>query len=56
MLLTVKQVAKLLNVNDATVRKWISEGKLAAVKIGRIIRVEEKEVFNFVEENTYRGE
>jgi excisionase family DNA binding protein len=31
--LTVKEIAKRMNVTDATVRVWINTGKLAAYKL-----------------------
>ncbi|HZS78234.1 MAG TPA: helix-turn-helix domain-containing protein [Ktedonobacteraceae bacterium] len=35
-MLTVKQVAQRINVDEATVRRWIQAGELRAVNIGRI--------------------
>lgn len=33
-LLTLKQVASILKVNPATLRRWDNEGRLKAVRIG----------------------
>lgn len=35
-MLTVKQVARRMNVDEATVRRWIQAGNLRAVNIGRV--------------------
>jgi excisionase family DNA binding protein len=35
-MLTVKQVADRMNVDEKTVRKWIQSGQLRALNIGRI--------------------
>jgi excisionase family DNA binding protein len=34
-LLGIKEVAKLLSVSPATLRKWDNEGKLPAIKISK---------------------
>jgi excisionase family DNA binding protein len=38
-LLTIDDVAKLLKISKASVRRHIKEGRLKAVRIGRIIRI-----------------
>ena len=35
-MLTVKQVAERLNVDEKTVRRWIQRGDLVALNIGRL--------------------
>jgi excisionase family DNA binding protein len=35
-LLTVKQVADIMSVDEKTVRSWIQRGELRAVNIGRL--------------------
>ncbi len=35
-MLTVKQVARRMNVDEATVRRWIQAGRLRAVNIGHL--------------------
>ena len=37
--LTVAEVAKLLKINEQTVRNWIDRGELAAVRAGRRVRI-----------------
>lgn len=43
-LLTVKQVAELLQLHEMTIRRYIRAGKLEAVRVGRRIRVPRAEV------------
>jgi excisionase family DNA binding protein len=41
---SLKEAAEILSLAVVTLRLWISEGKLASVKIGRTIRVTESEI------------
>ena len=43
-LLTIKQLAALLNVSVKTVRRRIASGKLVAIRDGAIVRIDPKEV------------
>lgn len=36
---SINTAAQLLEVNTKTVRRWISQGKLPARRIGRMIRI-----------------
>jgi len=47
--LTVRQVAILLKVHHLTVRRYINEGKLKAVRIGGNIRVSQHDLQTFSE-------
>lgn len=47
-MLTVQEVADYLQVTPRAVRSWIKQGKLKAVKIGRIIRIREEDLSNLV--------
>ena len=38
-LLTTEQAAQRLAVTEAAVRKWISQGRLPAVRLGRCVRL-----------------
>lgn len=42
--MTVPQVAIVLNTTQATVRRWIVEGRLPGVKIGDMYRISSVEV------------
>jgi excisionase family DNA binding protein len=43
-----EDISKKYNVNPATVRKWIREGKLEAVKLGVLWRISETALQEFV--------
>jgi len=44
---TVAQLAVRWQVNPRTVRRWIDEGKLAAVRVGDLVRVPADQVRAF---------
>lgn len=46
---TLKEVAHLLQVNVITVRRWIQDEKLKAVKLGKEYRVKETDLKEFLE-------
>lgn len=50
-LLTVEQVAELLQVHWQTVLNYIKGGKLRAVKLGKGYRIEKQEVDRFILNN-----
>jgi excisionase family DNA binding protein len=52
-LLTVKETADMLRVSQVTVRRYIASGKLAAVRVGRNIRIR-REVVEDVIEPTFK--
>jgi excisionase family DNA binding protein len=47
-LLTVAEVAARLKCHPHTIRRWIWDRKLRAVKAGDLVRISEKEVMRFV--------
>lgn len=47
-MLTVKEVAKILKVHPITIYRWTERGKLKAVRIGRSIRIREKDLHNLI--------
>jgi excisionase family DNA binding protein len=52
-LLTVDQAAECLGVKPATIRSWIlRREKLEIVKVGRLVRITEKSIQKFIDENT----
>lgn len=46
-LLTVKQVAILLKVHPLTIRRYINEGKLKAVRVGENVRISQTDLQSF---------
>ena len=49
-LLTMKEVAEKYKVNPATIKKWIQNKELVAVKLGRQYRFHPKDLKIFEEE------
>ncbi|MEA2597529.1 MAG: Helix-turn-helix domain [Thermomicrobiales bacterium] len=47
-LLTVQETAAMLRVSQLTVRRYIASGRLAAIRVGRSIRVQKTSVEHFV--------
>ncbi len=52
--LTTQDIAELLKVGEPTVRSWIRQQKLRAVKLGREFRVAAKDLEAFVNEHATR--
>jgi excisionase family DNA binding protein len=48
-LLTVREVAETLRVSPMTIRRYIADGKLSAVKVGRSVRVSREAIERFIE-------
>jgi len=46
-LLSVKQVAYIFKVHPLTIRRYIKQGKLKAVRVGGNVRIKESDVQNF---------
>lgn len=47
---TIKDVAERLSLNEQTLRNWISEKKVKAVKIFGATRISEEEINNMIQE------
>lgn len=50
--MTPAQVAKRLQITERTVYKYLSNGEMEAVKIGRVWRITEEQLQKFVQKNT----
>ena len=50
-LMTVHETAEKLKVKESTVRSWIREKKLRAIKFGREWRIAVVDLENFLNEN-----
>ncbi|MBO9418956.1 helix-turn-helix domain-containing protein [Labrenzia sp. R4_2] len=53
--LTTHEIAELLKVREPTVRTWIHQQELRAVKLGREFRVAVKDLEAFVNEHATRA-
>lgn len=51
-LLTVQQAAGALALSPHTVRAWISQRRLAHIRLGRAVRIPETEVARLIERGT----
>jgi excisionase family DNA binding protein len=47
---TTEQVANILQVHPFTILKFIREGKLKGIKLGRVYRIKESDIRKFLEE------
>jgi excisionase family DNA binding protein len=52
--LTVAEVAELLKLNQQTVRNWIDQGSLPALRVGRRVRIRRSDLNRLLEEG-YTG-
>ena len=52
-LLTVKEVAELLNLTPWTVYQLVYKKEIPFVKISKIIRFEQNKILSFIQENSY---
>ena len=53
--LTVAEVAELLKLNQQTVRNWIDQGTLPALKVGRRVRIKRSDLERMLEEGYRDG-
>ena len=51
-MLTVEQAAERLGLRVSTVRAWVLRRKISYAKIGRAVRIPEKEIERIIQENT----
>jgi excisionase family DNA binding protein len=49
--LTVAEVAQTLRLNQQTVRNWIDQGRLPALRIGRRVRIKRSDFARIVDAN-----
>lgn len=56
-MLTINQVAKILNVTTRTVRRYINEYRiLRAYRIGdKVVRIDEKDLEDFIHRHNNKG-
>lgn len=51
----ISQVAERLNVSPNTVYKRVSRGDIPACRIGRLIRIDERDLEKYMEQNQTEG-
>jgi excisionase family DNA binding protein len=54
-LLKTAEVAKLLNVSQSTIRKWVHYGFIPHAKLGRCVRFNREDIERWVQERTEQG-
>ena len=54
-LLTVAEVAEMLKLNQQTIRNWIDQGSLPAIRIGRRVRIKRSDFERILEEGYSAG-
>jgi excisionase family DNA binding protein len=53
--LTVAEVAEMLKLNQQTVRNWIDQGSLPALRVGRRVRIRRSDLERLLEEGSTAG-
>jgi excisionase family DNA binding protein len=48
--LTVAEIAEMLKLNQQTVRNWIDQGSLPALRVGRRVRIRRSDLEHLLEE------
>jgi excisionase family DNA binding protein len=51
----VAEVAELLKLNQQTVRNWIDQGSLPALKVGRRVRIRRSDLERMLEQGRMKG-
>jgi len=54
-MLTVNEVANILRVEHKTVRSLIKSGKLKAIRLGRVLRIREMHLEEFLEKQQVKA-
>jgi excisionase family DNA binding protein len=52
---TTEQVANILQVHPFTILKFIKQGRLKGIKLGRVYRIKESDMKDFLEESAASG-
>ncbi len=53
--MTVAEVAETLKLNQQTVRNWIDQGSLPAVRVGRRVRIRQSDFDRLLEQGSRAG-
>jgi excisionase family DNA binding protein len=54
-LLKSSEVAKLLNVSESTIRKWVHYGFIPHLKLGRCVRFNKEDIEKWLVERSEQG-
>ena len=54
MLMTVTEVSNVLRVRKETVYEWIKQGELACIRLDRVIRVDSRDLDDFINRHRER--
>ncbi len=49
-MLSVEEVGRILKLSKSTVQRWCHEGKLPAVKMGKVYRIRKKDLDHWYEQ------
>ncbi len=52
-LLTTEEVARMLNTTDATVRRWLRNGTIPAIRVEGEWRIRRADLEEYIQKNTY---
>jgi excisionase family DNA binding protein len=50
-LLSVSEAARILGVSIWTLRQWLSQRRIAMIKVGRLTKLTMRDIFEFIERN-----
>jgi len=50
-LLTIKQAASILGLQESTIRKWVLSRRMGVVRLGRSVRLRRDEVESLIKRN-----
>lgn len=53
---TVRQIAELLQTSEVTIRRWIRQERLPAIRIGRAYRISRKELEQLISKSYFSSE
>lgn len=53
-LMTVTEVSEILRVRKETVYAWIKQGELACIRLDRLVRVDERDLVDFINHHKQR--
>jgi len=54
-LISPQEFADRLSISRWTVYAWLQEGKIVAIKLGRLVRIPESELERIIKEGTHNG-